>query len=192
MDELRGDLGELLTNSYNSQNDAKHNLEKKGYKYDNDLSTMQSKIFINEIDEPIVVHRGSVTLNDWIDDAKIALGFDKKNIKRVEDAKNLNELLKEKYKKPVHNVGHSLGGYIAENANGNGNIITYNKASGLGDLFTKKNKKRQLDVFANGDVASIIPQSTQNSNKEFITVKRSSIFKPIRIKNAHSTSNLFH
>jgi len=186
--KIREDLADLLSNSYKSQNEANDNMKKKGYKYDNELSNMETKIFVNENEEPIIVHRGSTRLKDWIDDAKIAVGLGK-TTKRVKDAQLINKKVEEKYNKPVHNVGHSLGGYVAENSKGKGNIITYNKAAGLGDLFTKKNSGRQLDIFANDDLVSKLAQ-TQNSNKENVKNKRSSILKPIRAIQAHKIDNL--
>lgn len=187
---LKNDLGELLQSSYLPQQEAAKKMKKKGYKYDSELSNMETKIFINEQDEPIVVHRGSTRLGDWWDDAKIAIGVGS-NTQRVKDAQEINKKVEKKYGKGAHNIGHSYGGYIAENAKGKGNIITFNKAAGLGDLFTKKNSNRQLDIFAEGDIVSKIAQNTQTSNKQFVKNKRSSILKPIRAVKAHSVENLF-
>jgi len=191
--KIRNDLKDLLSNSYKPQAEAQENLKKKGYGYDNALSTMNSKIFINEDNgEPIIVHRGTTRLSDWIDNAKIAVGLGKYS-NRVKEAKELNKKVEEKYKKPVHNTGHSLGGYLAENTGGNGNILTYNKASGLGDLFTKKNSGRQLDIFAEGDLPSVIARNTQKSNRQVVKNKRPSIIKPINVLNSHNLNNLtFH
>ena len=191
-EKLRNDLGELLSNSYKPQKEAAENMKRKGYKYDQDLSNMETKVFVDEKnDEPIIVHRGTTRVKDWFDDVKLAVGLGK-STQRVKDAQEINKRVEEKYKKAAHNVGHSLGGFISENAGGHGNIITYNKGAGLGDLFKKKNSKRQLDIFANGDLVSKIAQATQTSNKEFVKNKRSSILKPIRHLNAHSTDNLFY
>lgn len=189
--KLRNDLGDLLSNSYKSQQEASDNMNKKGYKYDSELSNMETKIFVDdENGEPVIVHRGTVRVKDWVDDAKLALGFGK-TTQRVKDAQDINQKVKAKYNKPVHNVGHSLGGFIAENSGGKGNIITYNKGAGLGDLFTKKNSGRQLDIFADDDLVSTIARNTQKSNKEFIKNKYSSILKPIHYLNAHKVNNLF-
>ena len=191
-EKLRNNLGELLSNSYKPQKEAAENMKRKGYKYDHDLSNMETKVFVDEKnDEPIIVHRGTTRVKDWFDDVKLAVGLGK-STQRVKDAQEINKKVEEKYKKAAHNVGHSLGGFISENAGGHGNIITYNKGAGLGDLFKRKNSKRQLDIFANGDLVSKIAQATQTSNKEFVKNKRSSILKPIRHLNAHSTDNLFY
>ena len=169
--KLRNDLGDLLTNSYKPQQEASDDMKKKGYKYDNELSNMETKIFIDEKSgEPVIVHRGTVTVKDWLDDAKLALGFGK-STKRVKDAQEINKKVEAKYNKPVHNVGHSLGGFLAENAGGKGNIITYNKGAGVSDLFTKKNSKRQLDIFADDDLVSTIARKTQKSKREIVKNK---------------------
>lgn len=189
--KLRNDLGDLLSNSYKSQQEASDNMNKKGYKYDSELSNMETKIFVNdENGEPVIVHRGTVRVKDWVDDAKLALGFGK-TTQRMKNAQDINKKVAAKYNKPVHNVGHSLGGFIAENSGGKGNIITYNKGAGLGDLFTKKNSGRQLDIFADDDLVSTIARNTQKSNKEFIKNKYSSILKPIKHVKAHEVNNLF-
>lgn len=187
---LRNDLGDLLKSSYLPQKEAAEKLGKKGYKHDSDLSTMNTKVFINEYDEPIIIHRGSVTAQDWIDDAKIAIGLGK-TTQRLKDAREITRKVEEKYRKPASSIGHSYGGYLAENVGAKGNIITYNKAAGLGDIGTKKNSARQLDIFAEGDIVSKIAQNTQTSNKQFVKNKRSSILKPIRIVKAHEIENLF-
>ena len=161
--KLRNNLGDLLSNSYKPQQEASDDMKKKGYKYDNELSNMETKIFVDEESgEPVVVHRGTVRVKDWVDDAKLALGFGK-STQRMKDAQEINRKVEAKYNKPVHNVGHSLGGFLAENAGGKGNIITYNKGAGLGNLFTKKNSKRQLDIFAEDDLVSRIARETQKS-----------------------------
>lgn len=187
---LRNDLGDLLKSSYLTQKDAAEKLAKKGYKHDSDLSTMNTKVFVNEYDEPLIIHRGSINIQDFLDDAKIAIGLGK-TTQRVKDAKEITRKVEEKYKKPASSIGHSLGGYVAENVGAKGQIITYNKAAGLGDLGTKKNSGRQLDIFAEDDIVSKIAQNTQTSNKQFVKNKRSSILKPIRIVKAHEVENLF-
>ena len=189
--KLRNNLGDLLSNSYKPQQEASDDMKKKGYKYDNELSNMETKIFVDEESgEPVVVHRGTVRVKDWVDDAKLALGFGKCT-QRMKDAQEINREVEAKYNKPVHNVGHSLGGFLAENAGGKGNIITYNKGAGLGDLFTKKNSKRQLDIFADDDLVSTIARKTQKSKRDIVKNKHSSILKPIHYLNAHKVNNLF-
>lgn len=187
---LTNDLGDLLKSSYLTQQQAAEKLKKIGYKHDSDLSTMNTKVFVNEYDEPIIIHRGSVNAQDWLDDFKIAIGLGK-TTQRVKDAKEITRKVEEKYKKPASSIGHSLGGFVAENVGAKGQIITYNKAAGLGDLGTKKNSGRQLDIFTEGDIVSKIAQNTQTSNKQFVKNKRSSILKPIRIVKAHEVENLF-
>jgi len=189
--KIRQDLGQLLKSSYLPQKEAAEKLDKLGYKRDPELSTMNTKVFVNEYtDEPIIIHRGSVTAKDWFDDAKIAIGLGK-TTQRVKDAQEITRKVEEKYKKPASSIGHSLGGFVAENSGAKGKIITYNKAAGLADIGTKKNSGRQLDIFAEGDIVSKIAQTTQRSNKQYVKNKRSSILKPIRVVKAHEVENLF-
>jgi hypothetical protein len=191
--KLRQDLGKLLSSSYLSQEEASKNLSSLGYVRDPELSTMNTKVFVNESDEPLIIHRGSVTAQDWIDDAKIVVGLGK-STQRLKDAREITRKTEEKYKKPASSIGHSYGGYLAENSGGSGKIITYNKAAGLGDIATTKNRGRQLDVFASGDIVSQIAQKTQTANKQYVNNKRSSILKPIPLKalEAHDITNLFY
>ena len=44
--KIRDDLGDLLTNSYKPQQEASDDMKKKGYKCDNELNNMETKIFL--------------------------------------------------------------------------------------------------------------------------------------------------
>ena len=45
MNELRNDLPYLLKSGYKSQKDAKRDMNKRGYNYDDELSSMNTKVF---------------------------------------------------------------------------------------------------------------------------------------------------
>jgi hypothetical protein len=186
---LRQDLGLLTKNSYQSQKDAKKNLKQYGYDYDDELSRMDTKVFVKD-GKPIIVHRGSKTLRDWADDALLGVGLEKYS-KRFQDAKKITKAVEAKYKTGADTVGHSLGGSLAEKSGAKGNIITYNKGAGLGDIGRTKNSKRQIDVRADGDIVSIL-NKTQKANKETIKNQNKSnkFFK--NAFNAHKTDNLFN
>ena len=77
-----------------------------------------------------------------------------------------------------------------ENLIKSSNIITFNKGVGLGDLFTKKNSARQLDISTKGDLVSALGV-TQNANKEIIDNRFKSKDPFKNALNAHKTDNLF-
>ena len=187
--KIREDLGDLLKNSYQPQKIAKANLAKKGYGYDDQLSTMNTKVFVKD-GKPVVVHRGTTTLKDVVDDGLLALGLEKYGF-RYKNAKRITEKAEKKYGQSADAIGHSLGGSLAERSGAHGNVLTFNKGVGLGDIFTKKNSARQLDVSTRGDLVSGLGK-TQNANKEVIDNKFKSkdFFK--NALNAHGTDNLFN
>lgn len=182
--ELRKDLPYLLKSSYMNQKQAADNMKKKGYTYDTELSNNETKIFVKD-KKPIIVHRGSKRLSDWAEDGLILIGLGQYG-HRQKQANRITKKVEKKYNISADTVGHSLGGRLAENSNAKGQIITYNKAVGLGDVFKKKNSKRQLDIRNSGDIVSVLGH-TQKANKEQIN-KGLSFFDPI---GAHNVNHLF-
>jgi predicted dienelactone hydrolase len=56
-------------------------------------------------------------------------------------------------------VGHSLGGYLAENSGAHGNIATFNKAS----VGSKNKNSKQIDVRTKRDLVSMFtPKKKSN------------------------------
>ena len=110
---LRNDLGELLKSSYLPQQQAKEKMAKHGYGYDHDLSSMDTKVFVDRNGKPVIAHRGTTRVADWWDNGLLALGLQKYS-KRFQDAKELTKKVQEKYKQSANAVGHSLGGKITE------------------------------------------------------------------------------
>ena len=187
--QLRSDLGDLLKASYLPQKEAAEKLKHKGYSYDHNLSSMDTKVFVKD-GKPIVVHRGTKRLSDWVDDGLIAVGLGKHS-QRYKEAQKITKKVENKYGKSADSVGHSLGGWLAENSNAKGDIISYNKAVGLGDIGKKKNSNRQLDVITKGDLVSALNQ-TQTSRKDVIRNKKKSSNPITNLLNAHKTDNLFN
>jgi hypothetical protein len=185
MKSIRQDLGDLLKASYLPEKDAQSLLEKKKYKLDPELSSPETKIFVDESNSPLILHRGTSTVKDIIDDGLVAIGLGKYG-HRYKNARRLTKKVEDKYQQPAHAVGHSYGGWLAENSGASGNTLTYNKAVGLGDIGRKKTN-RQHDVRTRGDIVSRL-SSTQQANTE--TLKNKHFFKnPIT---AHDTVNLFY
>jgi hypothetical protein len=132
-----------------------------GYKYDSQLSTNDSKVFVDEAGNPNIVFRGTHKgrLKDLVSDASILLGLDKYN-PRFQETRTLTKLAEEKYKKPVNVFGDSLGGSLAEKSGASGMIYTHNKGTGFLDI-GKTIPKNQIDYRNKNDVISLL-SLTQN------------------------------
>ena len=181
---MHNELYNFLHAGYKNQADAAKELKKYGYGYDNQLSNNETKIFVKD-GKPTIVHRGSKRVKDYlIDDALILFGLGNLS-HRQREAKRITKKVEDKYKTSADTVGHSLGGRLAENSGAHGNITTYNKAVGLGDIGTKKNSERQLDIRNSGDIVSLLGH-TQKANKHQIS-SGMSFFNPIK---AHDLTHL--
>ena len=77
MKSIRQDLGDLLKASYLPEKDAQSLLEKKKYKIDPELSSPETKVFVDETNSPLILHRGTSTVKDIIDDGLVAIGLGK-------------------------------------------------------------------------------------------------------------------
>jgi hypothetical protein len=186
---LRKDTGDLLKASYLPQKEASKKMELKGYKYDPQLSSMASKVYVSPDGKPVITYRGTKTVKDVIDDGLVALGLGKFGFK-YKGAQRLAKKVEDKYKQPADVVSHSYGAWLGENSGAHGNIITYNKAVGLGDINRKKNSK-QLDISTKGDLVSALGV-TQNANKEVIDNKFKSKDPFKNALNSHNLDNLFN
>lgn len=136
-------FADILKASYMPQSKAASYLaEKYNYGYDPLLSSMEQKIFINKTTgKPIIAERGSVRLSDWLyEDPRLATyGGQFFDTRRVSEAKNLSKQVAEKYGVAPTIVGHSLGGYLSEQAakaTPGSQVYTYNKAAGLPSIFS--------------------------------------------------------
>lgn len=183
MNNLRKDLGSLLKSSYQSQSKAEKDMKKKGYNLDRKLSSVSTKVYEKD-GKPVITHRGTTTFKDIIDDGLLAVGLGKYGHK-YKNAQRVTKKAEEKYVNNADTVGHSYGGWLAENSKAHGNKITYNKAVGLGDVLKKKDKN-QLDVSTSGDIISTLG-ITQGGKKEVIQNKH--LFP--NAYNAHNVDNLF-
>jgi hypothetical protein len=132
-----------------------------GYKYDSDLSTNDSKVFIDKQGNPNIVFRGTHKgrLKDLVSDASLLVGLEKYN-PRFQEAQTVTKLAEEKYKKPVNVFGDSLGGSLAEKSGATGKIITHNKGTGLFDI-GKTIPLSQTDYRNKNDAVSLL-SLTQN------------------------------
>ena len=172
---------ELFQASYDNPKQAEERLSKKGYKFQSDLSSPESKVFLDPQDNPVILHRGTHRLEDWGTDIKsVLLGQEGR---RTKQSKELTKKVREKYGKPVTAVGTSLGGFLSEQS-GAENVITYNKAVKPTDIF-KKIKSTQTDIRTNKDIISL-PSILQRGGKKI--TKKVPFY--IDIFKAHTTSVL--
>lgn len=155
-------LTDILTASYQPQREAEQTLTKRGFKYDADLSSMESKVFYNpETNKPYIAYRGSVRVSDFLyEDPALLVGYKTQKQKKAEE---LVKKVEAKYQQPVDVYGHSLGGYRAEKSGALGKITTYNKATSLSDI-GKTTSQKQTDIRKEGDIVSLISK-TQKGGK---------------------------
>ena len=159
----------ILEASYLNQIEAKKKLNHLGYTYDPDLSTNESKVFLDRKGRPNIAFRGSKRVNDFLgSDLKLALGLENYD-KRFQEAKHLTKLVEDKYDQPANIFGHSLGGSLAEKSGAAGKITTYNKGSGILDI-GKTIPSRQTDYRNKNDIVSLL-SLTQNHKDDNLREK---------------------
>lgn len=157
-------LKPILEASMLNQNEAADKYKKLGYTYDPQLSTNESKVFIDAQGNPNIAFRGSKRVEDFLrTDVLQFIGLGAYD-KRFQEAKHLTKMVEDKYHKPADVFGWSLGGKLAEVSGTHGNIFTYNKATGLADI-GKKISKKQKDVRTTGDIVSAISTTQEHKNK---------------------------
>lgn len=173
----------ILEASYQPKKLASKTLAKSGYTLDKKLSTNESKVFVDSAGNPNIAFRGSKTAKDFlISDTLLGLGASRLD-PRFSQAKSLTKQVEKKYGKPADVFGHSLGASLAEKSGAKGNITTYNKGVGIGDI-GKKIGKNQTDIRTSGDIISALSLTQKyNGNKE--TIKGS--LNPLK---AHGLENL--
>ena len=107
------DFKTILNSSYKPQAKASQDSKDKGYTYAKDLSTMNSKVFVDKDGNPNIVYRGSTRVSDWFKNPLIAVGLQKYDPDFMK-AKQLAKDVKVKYNSKPNVYGHSRGGSIAE------------------------------------------------------------------------------
>jgi hypothetical protein len=176
----------ILNASYQNQKEASKSLGKLGYTYDKKLSTNQSKVFVDSEGNPNIAFRGSKTARDWlVSDPLLALGLQNLD-PRFKEAKELTKKVEKKYGKPADVFGHSLGGTLADKSGASGNIITYNKGVGIGDI-GRTIPKNQTDIRTKGDVVSALALTQKHKNGDLINLNTSILQSPLQ---AHGLDNL--
>lgn len=169
----------VLQSSYLPQKRAKSLGEQQGLAYDQANSKMDTKVFLKD-NKPIVVHRGSTRISDWAyEDPAAFLGI---KTKRALEAQRLNKRLEQQYGSKPINIGHSLGGALAEQTSRGGPVMTYNKLSTIPSIF-KGRQYGQVDVRTNLDIPSALSQYQKGG--QLVNIEGS--YNPIE---SHSTKYL--
>lgn len=154
----------ILESSYKPQADFAHNVAQLGYSYDPELSTMENKVFVNDVTgKPSIAYRGSTTAKDWAGNLKLGLGFkDPEAERRIQ----LADKVKAKYGDIDTIYGHSRGSLLAERAGEKtgAKVITYNKATVPTDVF-KTIRPEQTDIRTSRDIVSL-PSIFQTGGKK--------------------------
>lgn len=150
------DLSTILKATYKPQHEASHDIEKLGYKYDPESSTMERKVFTDKEGNPHFAFRGSVRANDWLGNAIIGL-TGKPDPKMKQEFSETENILKNKYagKTPTF-YGHSRSGMTSEYLGDKfgGKTYTFNKATSPADIF-KKVREDQTDIRTTKDIVSL-------------------------------------
>ena len=175
----------ILEASYQPKKLAAKTLAKSGYTLDKKLSTNESKVFLDQKGNPNIAFRGSATAKDFLfSDPLLAIGASRFD-PRFKQAQSLTQQVEKKYNKPADVFGHSLGGLLSEKSGAKGNIYTYNKGVGYGDI-GKTIPKNQTDIRTNNDIVSALALTQKYNNGNLVTIK-SPTLNPIK---AHSIDNL--
>ena len=164
-----------------------------GYSIDAPLSDSRVKVYTkngSNDKDVIVTHRGSVGLDDWMDNASYMFRG------KVKGTKTYN-LHRDRHKKAVDKygasniiaIGHSRAGLYLQELQKEFPIkenITYNKASGFHDI-GRQNADNQTDVRVGNDVVSLLAPLQRRPNK---IVKIDGTKNPFDFNAAHQTSEI--
>lgn len=173
----------ILESSYLPQAEASAKLTDLNYTYDPELSTMESKVFVDKATgKPSIAYRGSTRVSDFlIEDPALALGIKTTKQKKAEQ---LAKDVESKYGKSADVYGHSLGGYRAEKSGASGNIYTFNKGAGIFDI-GKTISPKQTDVRTNKDIVSLLSIGQKGGTKKTLSTPIST-----SVIGSHSVSQL--
>jgi hypothetical protein len=173
-------LKSIFEASYQNPEQARQTLSSKGYSYVDELSSPDTKVFLDKAGNPHITFRGTKRVEDIGTDLLLGVG---KRTKRHKEAQETVKRVREKYQKPVSAYGHSLGGHLAEESGAN-KVYTYNKAVGIKDIF-KKLPSTQTDIRTTKDIISL-PSLFQTGSKKK-TIKSPFVQDILK---AHSLSSL--
>ena len=162
------------------------------YREDRDLSNNRVKVYHDPATKhTVVAHRGSVTKQDWLENAMYTAGF--RGGTNYRHSREKQKLAQKKYGTDnLTTVGHSKGALHAQDFGQAGDIMTLNKPVNVGDALRFKVPKYQTDYRGSGDVVSVL-RPFQRGNKEATLQKpkKSFSFNPIKtILDEHAIDTL--
>lgn len=167
----RENIRPILEASMANQREAKQILGNMGYTYDPELSTNESKVFIDKEGNPNIAFRGSKRIEDFlITDPLLAFGLEGFTT-RFTTAKDLTKKVEEKYGKPADAFGFSLGGSLAEKSGASGKIVTYNKGTGILDI-GRTIPKNQIDIRTPADKVSALATTQKHKYGNLVELNK--------------------
>ena len=162
-----------------------------GFQIDKELSDSRVKVYTKpNSKEVIVVHRGSVGADDWIDNAKYFAFGSVKNTKTFKLHKERQLKAIEKYgANNIIGIGHSRAGLYLEALQKEypiKEVITYNKAVGFYDML-RTNPEEQTDVKVKNDFVSLLSGLQKRPNK-MVEIEATS--NPLDLNKAHQATEI--
>jgi hypothetical protein len=152
-------LTTLLNAGYGDKK-AISKLEKRGFKKDKELSTVNNGVFYNTQNKKLIqTIAGTRSLGDVATDVSLLTG-QLKNTARYAESKSVLEKAKKKYNQPTAIIaGHSLGGAITNYIAGkNDKAITHN----AGFTFNQKSRPNVKHYRTSGDIVSLLGAANNN------------------------------
>lgn len=164
-----------------------------GYDIDSPLSDSRVKVYAKKgsNDKDIVVtHRGSVGLDDWMDNASYMFRGKVKGTKTYNLHRDRHKRAVDKYgASNITAIGHSRAGLYLQELQKEFPIkenITYNKASGFTDI-GRQNAANQTDVRVGNDIVSLLAPLQRRQNA---IVNISGTKNPFDFNAAHQTAEI--
>ena len=165
----------------------------EGYEIDAPLSDSRVKVYKKiGSNQVIIVHRGSVGLQDWYDNAKFFVAGNVKNTKSFKLHQERQRKAVEKYGgENMIGVGHSRAGLYLQQLQKDpetklDEIITYNKAVGFYDAL-RTNVDEQTDVKVKNDFVSLLSGLQKRKNK---MVEIDATSNPLDFNKAHQAEEI--
>ena len=179
---------DILKSGYSfkdKKNKYNRKLEGDGYIMDKKLSDHNNQIYYNPNNKKLVHNVvGSHTLHDWVDNAKIAVGFGFKESNRYKTSHKKLRQAKEKYGiNDATVVGHSQGAYTAGMISGkNDKVVTLNKAATIGQKVRNNEQHFRTD-----DLVSVLNVGSKHTTNLQPDNRQTGIL-PLDIYNNHNVS----
>ena len=164
-----------------------------GYSIDAPLSDSRVKVYTkngSNDKDVVVTHRGSVGLDDWMDNASYLFRGKVKGTKTYNLHRERHKKAVDKYgAKNIIAIGHSRAGLYLQELQKEFPIkenITYNKASGFFDI-GRQNDANQTDIRVGNDVVSLLAPLQKRPNT---IVKIDGTKNPFDFNTAHQSSEI--